>query len=138
MNLESLRIALGGLMANRMRSFLTVLGMLIGVAAVIILVAVGSGSEAATAARLESLGSNTLTISAGGFGFGRNQGTRSATVSLTDKDVRNLANQAQAPDIKAVVPTVSTASPPRTRVRPTPRAPSTAPRPTSRRCGTTT
>jgi putative ABC transport system permease protein len=108
MNFESLRIALGGLMANRMRSFLTVLGMLIGVAAVIILVAVGSGSQAATAARLESLGSNTLTISAGGFGFGRNQGTRSATVSLTDKDVKNLANKTQAPDIKAVVPTVTT------------------------------
>src|ERR1700761_5588742 len=98
MNLESLRIALGGLMANRMRSFLTVLGMLIGVAAVIILVAVGSGSAAATAARLESLGSNTLTVSAGGFGFGRNQGTRTSSVQLTDKDVTNLSNRSLAPD----------------------------------------
>jgi putative ABC transport system permease protein len=103
-NLEAVRIAVGGLVANRLRSFLTVLGMLIGVASVIVLVAVGSGSAAATAARLESLGSNTLTVSAGGFGFGRGGGTQVQTASITDGDVAALRRRVNGPDISAVVP----------------------------------
>ncbi len=106
MNLESIRIALRGLLANRMRSALTMLGVLIGVGAVIILVAVGSGSAAASRAQLEALGSNTLTVSAGGFGQG-NRGTQSRGIAITDNDVKALADLAQAPDVAAVVPIVN-------------------------------
>jgi len=56
--------ALRGVTANTMRSVLTTLGILIGVAAVIILVAVGTGSSQAVKDSLSRLGSNTLTIRA--------------------------------------------------------------------------
>ena len=66
--LESLRMAVQGVMTNRLRSLLTMLGITIGVAAVIILVAVGHGSAVAVQQRIESLGTNILTVSPGGFG----------------------------------------------------------------------
>ena len=85
MNLrESTRFAVEGVTANKLRSALTTLGILIGVAAVIILVAVGTGSSAAVAASISRLGSNTLTVilhldvgggRGGGFG-GRRQPVR--------------------------------------------------------------
>ena len=59
---ESVVIALQGLLANRLRSALTVLGMLIGVASVIVLIAVGNGSQAAVQSRIEALGTNVLLV----------------------------------------------------------------------------
>jgi putative ABC transport system permease protein len=106
-NGESVRIALQGIAANRLRSALTMLGILIGVASVIVLVAVGSGSAAQNRKRLEALGSNTLTISQGGFGFGNRGGTQSSDLRLTDGDVAALSDPAQAPSIKAVVPVMT-------------------------------
>ena len=70
---ETGRFAWQGVTANKPRSALTTLGILIGVAAVIILVAVGTGSSRAVQDSISSLGSNTLTVSAsangGGGGF---------------------------------------------------------------------
>ena len=66
---ESIRIALSGILHNRMRSALTMLGMLIGVGSVIMLVAVGTGSSQKVAKQIEGLGTNLLQISKqGGFG----------------------------------------------------------------------
>ncbi|MDQ1448405.1 MAG: putative transport system permease protein, partial [Actinomycetota bacterium] len=110
MNLSSVRIALRGIVANKMRSFLTTLGILIGVASVILVVAVGAGSAAATRANLEALGSNTLTVRTGGFGFGARAGTQSTTVSITNADVTALSDKSQAPDIAQVVPSVNVAN----------------------------
>ncbi|MBS1839082.1 MAG: ABC transporter permease [Actinobacteria bacterium] len=104
---ESIRIAVRGIRANRLRSFLTVLGMLIGVSAVIILVAVGAGSAAANTRQLEALGSNTLTVRAGGFGFGRRGGTQSRATLITDADVTAMGDRTQVPDISQVVPVVN-------------------------------
>jgi putative ABC transport system permease protein len=106
-SLSSVRIALRGIVANKMRSFLTTLGILIGVASVILVVAVGAGSAAATRANLEALGSNTLTVRAGGFGFGARAGTQSRTVTITNADVKALSDKNQAPDVAGVVPTVN-------------------------------
>ena len=61
---DVMRSALRGLSANKLRSSLTMLGILIGVAAVILLVAVGNGSAVAIQDRLQALGTNTLTVSA--------------------------------------------------------------------------
>jgi len=58
----NLRQALRGLTANKLRSFLTMLGIIIGVGAVIALVSLGAGANAAIAAQFESLGANQLTI----------------------------------------------------------------------------
>ena len=109
---EGIMIALRGIAANRMRSALTVLGITIGVAAVIVLVAVGRGSAADVQNRIASLGTNVLTVtSGGGFGFGPGGATRTGTSSsfqqLTDKDVKALQDKTLAPSIKSVSPIVN-------------------------------
>ena len=110
MNIESIRMALRGVLANRMRSALTMLGVLIGVGAVIVLIAVGAGSAVASEARLKALGSNTLTVSAGGLGQGNRGGTQARNIQLTDADLTALADKTQAPDITAVVPLINAPS----------------------------
>ena len=112
---ESLRIALQGVMSNRLRSLLTMLGVTIGVASVIVLVAVGTGSSAAVQNQLEALGTNVLTVfpSRGGFGFGggggrATLGTQSSSSGLTMKDVTALRKKQNAPDLKSVNPVVNT------------------------------
>ena len=107
---EAVRIALQGIVANRLRSFLTLLGITIGVASVIVLVAVGHGSAVAVQSRIEGLGTNLLTVQSGGFGFGRQQSTASSNTALTLKDVTSLSDTAAAPDIKSVTPVVQPSS----------------------------
>jgi putative ABC transport system permease protein len=84
----SLRIALNALKANKMRSLLTMLGIIIGVAAVVIMVAIGSGASAKITAQIESVGSNLLIVipgatTAGGVRMG--SGTVS-TLTLADSE----------------------------------------------------
>jgi putative ABC transport system permease protein len=112
---ELIAAASRGLLANRMRSLLTMLGILIGVAAVIVLLAVGNGSAVAVQKRIQGLGTNTLTIfpNRGGFGPGggggvSRNGTQTRVSRLTAADVKALSDSAQAPDVKSVSPTVST------------------------------
>jgi putative ABC transport system permease protein len=115
MILDNVRIALQGLLANKMRSSLTMLGILIGVGAVIVLVAVGTGSSAAVQDQLAGLGTNTLTVMTGG-GFGgpgggaNRTGTQSRRVTLTAKDVKAIEDDATVPDVTAVVPVVTASS----------------------------
>jgi len=105
---ESVRIAFQGVLSNRLRSLLTMLGITIGVAAVIILVAVGNGSAVAVQQRIESLGTNVVSIQPGGFGFGRGSGGfQSSFTQLTTKDVKALQDPTGAPDIKSVTPVAS-------------------------------
>ena len=104
---EAFRMAVQGVLANRLRSLLTMLGIIIGVAAVIILVAVGHGSAVAVQQRIESLGTNVVTIMPG-FSFGRGSGGFQASFTqLTTKDVKALEDQNAAPDIKSVTPVVN-------------------------------
>jgi putative ABC transport system permease protein len=102
---QTLRFAFGGLAANKVRSGLTMLGVLIGVAAVILLLAVGNGSSQAVAASIQALGTNALTVSSSS-----SSSTSTATTikPLTVDDARALADTSQAPDIKGVAPEVST------------------------------
>ncbi|MCT9092292.1 ABC transporter permease [Streptomyces sp. ASQP_92] len=101
---ETLRFAFGGLAANKVRSALTMLGVLIGVAAVIVLLAVGNGSSQAVKDSIEKLGTNALTVSSGG-GFG---GSRSPGKPLTVADAKALADPASAPHIESVAPETTT------------------------------
>ena len=107
---DNFRIAVGGILANKLRSALTVLGVLIGVAAVIVLVAVGTGSSKAVADQINRLGTNTLTVfPTGRFGGGRaTTGTQSRTAALTIANVKALQDPANAPDVLSVSPLVST------------------------------
>ncbi|WP_042366655.1 ABC transporter permease [Streptacidiphilus neutrinimicus] len=104
--LETLRFAVLGLAANKVRSGLTMLGILIGVAAVILLLAVGNGSSQAVKDSIDALGTNALTVSSGA-GFGA-QSTATSTKPLTLADAQALADPSKAPDIKGVAPEVQT------------------------------
>lgn len=104
---EILRFAVRGLAANKLRSSLTTLGITIGVAAVILLIAVGSGASAAVEQSIAGLGTNVLTVTplrAGGA-----QGTTS-TRPLTVEDAKALVDPVGAPDVKAASPVVATAA----------------------------
>jgi putative ABC transport system permease protein len=107
MNLiESIQIALRSLAANKLRSILTMLGIIIGVGAVIALVAAGAGAQAEVAQRFTSLGSNLLVVSRGrSFFRGVSQGSSSAS-SLTNDDVAAIAQLGTA--IAAIAPEYST------------------------------
>jgi|HubBroStandDraft_6_1064221.scaffolds.fasta_scaffold82057_2 putative ABC transport system permease protein len=104
---ETLRIAWGGIVANKLRSGLTILGMTIGVASVIILIAVGNGSSKAVEERIESLGTNVLLVESGAIrGGARFGGASSSAVSLTKQDAAALQNRSEAPDVKSASPVV--------------------------------
>jgi putative ABC transport system permease protein len=105
--IETVRVALTGLSANKLRSGLTILGLMIGVGSVIILVAVGTGSSAAVQSSIEALGSNVLLVqstpSLGGLGRGGG-----ATVDpLTVADANALVNRFAAPDVQSASPVVN-------------------------------
>ena len=107
---ETLRIALAGIAANKLRSGLTILGMTIGVAAVIVLVAVGNGSKKQVQAGIDALGSNVLIVQGqngpggpGGFRFGGGGGG----VTLTTQDATALQDEFNAPDVKSAAPVVN-------------------------------
>ena len=107
MGVETLRLALTGIFANKLRSGLTILGMTIGVASVIVLIAVGNGSSKAVQASIEALGSNVLLVEAG-FSFGGSAVSAvTAPVSLTIADANALQNKVEAPDVQASAPAVS-------------------------------
>ncbi|MFZ2361401.1 MAG: ABC transporter permease [Anaerolineae bacterium] len=91
-----LRVALKALTAHKMRSVLTMLGVVIGVAAVIALVAVGNGAQAQVVSQFESLGSNLLTVSPMvNFGFSR-EGLQESSASLSNADVAAIQGLATA------------------------------------------
>ena len=107
---EMLRIAWSGITANKLRSGLTILGMTIGVASVIVLIAVGNGSSKAVQSTIQSLGTNVLVVQAsGGFRFGARAST-AATVSLTKADAEALEDPSLAPDVKSASPVVDASS----------------------------
>jgi putative ABC transport system permease protein len=100
---EIMRFAVKGLTANKLRSSLTTLGITIGVAAVILLVAVGNGASASIASSIQGLGTNVLNVSA-------SRGGAAGAVSrpLTTQDAHALVDPVGAPDVKASSPVVST------------------------------
>ena len=63
--LENVRVAFDGLLANKMRSALTMLGVIIGVGAVIALMSIGEGAQASITEQINSVGSNLIFVSAG-------------------------------------------------------------------------
>ena len=103
---ESFRIALRALTANKVRSALTMLGVIIGVSAVILLVAIGTGVQGQVTSTIQGLGSNLLfifpgQINTGGGGFGGGSGSAGAKpFSITDADLLT----ARLSGVDAVVP----------------------------------
>jgi len=103
---ESIRVSLRALRANKLRSALTMLGMIIGVAAVIAMVGIGNGATASITAQIQGLGSNLLTVSPGQSNAGGVRGGAGSLTTLTMTDVPKV--QAAGPAVKAVAPVSST------------------------------
>jgi putative ABC transport system permease protein len=101
----SLRIALRALMANKMRSALTMLGIIIGVGAVIAMIAVGSGAKARIAEQIASMGSNLLIVMSGSSTSGGFRGGAGTVPTLTVDDAKAI--QAEVPEVKYVSPGIS-------------------------------
>ncbi len=126
---QTVRFAWGGIVANKMRAVLTMLGIVIGVASVITLVAVGTGSNAAVAASIDRLGSDTLNVvpmpsGTGGHGsafqsqlrrslmitVAPQNGTQDQPAELNMHDATALTGNPAAPDVAAVAPLVTVRS----------------------------
>jgi len=106
---EIMRSALRGVTANKLRSTLTLLGVMIGVGSVILLLAVGNGSAQEVRDAISSLGTNTITVraSSGGGGGQDSTTTGSSTKEITTTVADQLAD-ASLGHVEAVVPQVST------------------------------
>jgi putative ABC transport system permease protein len=105
---ETLRTGLSAVRSNRLRSGLTVLGIMIGIAAVVLTVGLGQGAQDQVKSQINALGTNLLTVSPGSTtsSTGFRQGFGSAS-TLTESDATALSSKTVAPDIKAVAPVKS-------------------------------
>ncbi|NWF91710.1 MAG: ABC transporter permease [Syntrophaceae bacterium] len=103
--LVSLRIALRALMVNKMRSALTMLGIIIGVGAVIAMIAVGSGAKARIAEQIASMGSNMLIVLSGSSTSGGLRHGSGTVPTLTVEDAKAISNE--IPGVKYVAPSLS-------------------------------
>ncbi len=102
---EAIRLALRALAANKLRSALTMLGIIIGVGAVITLLSVGQGVQELVTAQLQSIGTNLLFVVPGNIGAGGQAQFRVAARStLTTADVDAIADPFNAPSVARVAP----------------------------------
>jgi putative ABC transport system permease protein len=106
--LETFRTGLEAVVTHRLRSCLTVLGIMIGITAVILTVGLGEGAQQQVSSEITALGSNLLTVSPGSTtsSAGIRGGFGSAS-TLTVGDANALASKTVAPDVAAVAPTTS-------------------------------
>ena len=107
--LETFRTGLEAVVAHRLRSALTVLGIMIGITAVILTVGLGEGAQQQVSSQISALGSNLLTVTPGSTtsSSGIRSGFGSAS-TLTTGDAIALTSKVVAPDIGAVAPVIST------------------------------
>ena len=102
---ETFRSALDGLNANRTRSFLSMLGIIIGIAAVIIIISVTQGSQRSISERIQALGTNLINVSPGRRGGFAGMRAQRRTDVFTIEDGEAILNKASA--VKRVVPVVN-------------------------------
>ncbi|HKT01186.1 MAG TPA: ABC transporter permease [Rugosimonospora sp.] len=105
--IETLRTGLDTLRTHRLRTGLTMLGILIGIAAVILTVGLGEGAQKQVSAGINALGTNLLVVTPGSStGTGGIRGGAGSASTLTATDATALSSKVVAPDIAAVAPTV--------------------------------
>ena len=105
---ETLRSGLEAIMGHRLRSALTVLGILIGIAAVILTVGLGQGATTAVNSSIADLGTNLLIVTPGSSSSNGVQGGFGSATTLTYSNAMDLASKVDCPDIAAVAPTAGT------------------------------
>jgi len=102
--IETARIALKSLVANKLRTLLTTLGIIIGVAAVVALMAIGQGSQQSITATITANGANLLTVRSGASSSGGVGGGVGSSQTLTTDDAEALAEAQNVPDASLVSP----------------------------------
>src|SRR5205807_8314704 len=102
-----IRVAFRALVRNKMRASLTMLGIIIGVAAVIAMVSIGQGAQAAVQAQIDRIGTNLLFVSAGAQNVGgaRSGTGDSGTNTLTVEDLDAIKRE--VPSVSMVTPAVN-------------------------------
>jgi putative ABC transport system permease protein len=101
--LKILTTAWTGIATHKLRSFLTILGIVIGVAAVISLMSVGRGAQADILSRIETVGANLVTVSPGSsFGFGGVRGAGGSAQTLTQEDAEAIIQE--VPHVETLAP----------------------------------
>jgi putative ABC transport system permease protein len=104
---ETLRSGMQSIASHRLRSSLTVLGILIGIAAVILTVGFGEGATSSVNSAISALGTNLLIVTPGSTTTGLVRGGFGSSSTLTYQNAVALANKIDCPDIAAVAPQVS-------------------------------
>ena len=100
-----LRTALRALGAHKLRTGLMLLGIVVGVAAVVAMVAIGQGTRAEVLRKVESMGANLLTVSAGQLRFQAGRQAGATAITLTERDARAIAEE--VPHVASLAPAQS-------------------------------
>src|SRR5256885_2524630 len=103
--LAILKVAVRALGRNKMRTALTMLGIVIGVGAVIVLVSIGQGAQTMVLDQISNMGSNMMYVMPGNLQFGGASMGMGAASTLTDEDVEAMVKE--VPTIAAASPTVN-------------------------------
>ncbi|MCL5782107.1 MAG: ABC transporter permease [Patescibacteria group bacterium] len=98
--------ALRGLATNRSRSFLTILGIVIGITAIMLVVSLGAGAQDLILGQVQGLGTNTIAVIPGREPTGPSDVTALFSDSLKEKDLVALRNKANVPYLKNIMPTL--------------------------------
>ena len=104
---EYLPVALQSIAAHKLRAILTMLGIIIGVTAVLTTMGIGQGAAANITQRIQSQGTNLLTISPGASNRGGVRGEGGSAGTLNMADVQSLRNQEAHPALALVAPEYS-------------------------------
>jgi putative ABC transport system permease protein len=102
--LQSARVALRALRVNKLRSALTMLGIIIGVGAVIAMVGIGSGAQARVAEQIQSLGANLIVVLSGSTTTGGVRGGQGTRLSVTEDDATAIARE--LPSVQVAAPSM--------------------------------
>ncbi|MGZ3479400.1 MAG: ABC transporter permease, partial [Myxococcaceae bacterium] len=106
--LETLRVAIRALLRNKLRSFLTTLGMIFGVGAVVATVAIGEGARSAVEEAFASMGTNLLVVLPGSSSTGGARGGFGSQPTLTWEDLKAI--RTEVPTVRYAVPYLRSSS----------------------------
>lgn len=103
---HTLKTSLRGLSTNRSRSFLTILGIVIGITAIMLVVSLGAGAQDLILGQIQGLGTNTIAVIPGREPTGPSDVVALYSDSLKQKDIDALKNKANVPGLQSIMPVV--------------------------------
>src|SRR3989338_6180567 len=103
---HSLKTALSGLHSNRSRSALTILGIVIGITAIMLVLSLGAGAQELILSQVQGLGSKTIVVIPGREPSGPSDFANVFLDSLKERDLRSLENKANVPKAENIMPIV--------------------------------